>query len=172
MNAVNDAYDTKTDRLNPRKQGLTNEWWSGKTLDQEDQRNVLSNAGLWTCIFFLLASPTCYRTRQTLGYSSLSVALVWAYSTPPIRLKERPGLDILSQGLGLWLLWAAGYSYNGVVPVGGVATNLGLFIFAIGLEIGCLGSVLDIEPDALAGCTTIATVLGERTTFVVALICL
>lgn len=95
----------------------------------------------------------------------LVVLFGWQYSAPPLRLKERPFLDSCSNGAIVWLVWALGYTSQGLSLCGssnGLGARKGLLLAFCATGIHALGAAADIEADALAGQQTIATFAGVR----------
>lgn len=105
---VNDVYDYDSDIRNPRK---NNQWADGTVLSQGNQKFILLSARVSTIFVVLLALPASIRSPQVLGYTISFLALIWMYSSPPLRLKERPLWDSLSNGLICWLFWACGSTF-------------------------------------------------------------
>ncbi len=90
--AVNDAHDLPGDLVNPRKAGtpLT----SGRLSVRDVHRIALGAAGI-----ALLAS--LWVSRAFAAGALLALALGWLYSTPPVRLKARPGADVTANAVAL-----------------------------------------------------------------------
>ncbi|KAF3481442.1 prenyltransferase [Arthroderma uncinatum] len=161
---VNDAYDHDTDILNPRKE---ESWVDGTHLQKADQKLILFAAKVSTVLVLLLAIPASIQSPQVLGYMILSLFIAWTYSAPPLRLKERPIMDSLSNGVICFLIWACGYTAAGNKDLAHHASDIlrnGLFIFFAGLAFHSQFAALDLEADAAANQRTVATVLGERLT--------
>lgn len=152
---LNDAYDVTTDRRNPRKassplvQGLVSAGWA---------RRVAYGAGLAA----LAASILVHATFTLLVAAAL--ALAWAYSAPPLRLKARPGMDVAVNAIGIGVLSGmAGWS---------LAAPLSTFPFAL-LPQGLLVAVaiyvpttlVDVEADRAAGETTLPVAVGVHTAY-------
>ncbi|KAI0668895.1 hypothetical protein C8Q78DRAFT_1070961 [Trametes maxima] len=150
---VNDVYDYDTDVHNPRKGAHSLE---GTVLSPSHHAHVLLAASLAT-ILILSASVATFSLSNLLVSSSL-VFLSWTYSAPPLRVKERPILDSLSNGAIVILAYLSGYTACGGplrrVPAGGLV--LGLCTAGV----HALGAAVDAEVDAAAGQRTIATALG------------
>ena len=86
--AVNNLFDTISDALNPYKNNPLNLGCSRYTV-----YIILANQIL------ALALVSLYTPRQALLVYSMMTILAILYSTPPIRFKRRPGLDLLSHAL-------------------------------------------------------------------------
>lgn len=161
---VNDVYDYETDRRNPRKlaDGL-----EGSVLDPVYHKDVLIVAYLSTIVILLSALATQY--RDNILAAVLLVILAWQYSAPPLRLKEVPIIDSLSNGCLTFLVWFFGFSFSGSsisqVPLKAIVNN---FCVAGG---HALAAVADFEADSAAGLRTIATTLGQRPAAIFADLC-
>ena len=86
--------------------------------------------------------------------------VAWAYSVPPVRLKERPPLDSLANGLGFFLLpFVMGYSL-GADPL---AMPLKYYLLALSVcGIHALATAADYDADKAAGHRTLAVAYGRR----------
>ena len=150
--AINDVYDLPGDRLNPRKAhtpliagGLTG-------------RTAIALAAAASCAALLVAFTV--GTAFTLG-TLLALTLGWAYSAPPIRLKVRPGADVLVNALGIgalgpWAGWAVLHSIGGFPWVMGVQGTL------VGIALYVPSTLADYQADRASGYATIAVRLGRR----------
>ena len=87
---VNDVYDIESDIQNPRK---NNRWTYGTALSRGNVQFLLLAARISTAIVILLALPASASSPCLLACTMAFLCLTWSYSTPPIRLKERPVLD-------------------------------------------------------------------------------
>lgn len=158
--AANDAFDLETDRLNPRKisavrarAGLAQE----SLVRASVQVGALAVVGAWAFEGVLFAIGT-------LGV----VTLGWIYSAPPVRLKSRPGGDVLVNAVVVGLVGLLGGWY--------LAADLADFPWLMGVQAVVVAAalyvpttVLDLEADRLAGVRTTAVRLGPRRTYVVGL---
>ena len=102
--AVNDWFDRHVDAINEPQRPIPSGRMPG--------RWGLYIAVLWTLLSLLVAAtlgPT------VLGAAALGLLLAWAYSAPPLRLKEN----------GWWGNLACGLSYEGLAWVTGAAVMLG-----------------------------------------------
>ena len=102
--AVNDWFDREVDAINEPHRPIP----SGRMPGQWG----LAMAIIWTCVSLLVAL-----TLGVWGFSAaaLGLALAWAYSAPPIRLKLN----------GWWGNAACGLSYEGLAWVTGAAVMAG-----------------------------------------------
>ncbi|KAB5592443.1 transport protein [Ceratobasidium theobromae] len=173
---VNDIYDYSFNLLNPRKSTTSLE---GGVLPPSHHLFVRRAAVMSSVIILTTALfPSLYSWREAEEYVSWQlyspafstaalIALGWEYSAPPIRLKEVPVLDSISNGIVVWLSTLAGFTSARVlrgkfrweladIPTKGYALGL------VTASVHSLGAAADIETDLASGQRTIATVLGRR----------
>jgi 4-hydroxybenzoate polyprenyltransferase len=164
---LNDIYDIESDRLSNRRRAA----WGAVV--REGYR-----AGIWrACLAMaplVVAGALSTRNWWNIGAASAMLVVAWAYSVPPVRLKERPPLDSLSNGVGYFLLpFVMGYSL-GADPH---AMPLKYWLLALCVcGIHALATAADYDADRAAGHRTFAVAYGQReaatfaaATFVVAL---
>ena len=157
---INDVHDTETDRLNPRK-GST----EGARIPA-GKRNFVEKASLLMALPILAASFLTLNAWNALS-TILFILLGYAYSAPPARLKEKPPLDSLSNGIGCLAIFAAGYGYG--------ADPLLLFPKAI-FGVLCIAglhavtTMMDYDADRKAGQRTFAIAFGKRAAVLFALL--
>ena len=141
--------------------------FEGGVLDPAHHSDVLNAAYLST--IFVIFSALVNRRRDNTLAAILLVFLGWQYSSPPLRLKEVPILDSLSNGGIVFLAWYCGFSFSGKtiseVPSNGVILSL----CTVGIH--ALAAVVDSESDFAAGQKTIATSLGKRAAAIFAASC-
>ncbi|KDQ14643.1 hypothetical protein BOTBODRAFT_109705 [Botryobasidium botryosum FD-172 SS1] len=151
---LNDVYDYETDTRNPRK------------VDGEDiavlppvYHQGVQRAAWISSVVVMAASLGTRRIENILATSAL-VLLGWQYSAPPIRFKDIPILDSLSNGTIVFLSWLVGFSFGGESIFSTPPKGYMLLLCGAGLH--ALGAVMDADSDAAAGQRTIATYLGAR----------
>lgn len=153
--SVNDAYDLDTDRINPRK--ARSPLVAGRVTASQALR-ISAAAGLMAV---LAAIPL--GGLFALGTAGL-VLLGWAYSMPPIRLKARPGADLMVNAV-VGLLGPLG----GWVVVTGTTAGFPWPIAAVGVMAAAAlyvpTTLADRDADRDTGIRTIAVVLGRHATF-------
>ena len=158
---LNDIYDYDSDRRSTRRKSI----W-GAVVDARNRMLVW-----WACAAMVplvigsaLFTRSAYNIVATLGL----VIVAWAYSVPPVRLKERPPLDSLANGLGFFLLpFVMGYS------LGADPSAMPLKYYLLSLTvcgIHSLATAADYDADLAAGHRTMAVAYGQRTAAVVALV--
>ncbi|OCB90585.1 prenyltransferase [Sanghuangporus baumii] len=172
---VNDVYDYASDLRNPRKQGWSLE---GCVLEPIHHDFVLTAARVASALVLLSSflnpslsfssfhspsSPSVNFIQPLL--TAVILILGWQYSSPPLRLKERPILDSLSNGALVWLCWALGYTSSGHTlfgPNAGEGANKGWLLALCTSGVHALGAAADVEVDNATGQRTIATAYGRR----------
>jgi len=161
---VNDVYDYASDLQNPRKiaDGL-----EGTVLHPVYHKDVLRVACASSA--FIVASALVTGSASNACATILLVLLGWQYSSPPLRLKEVPVLDSLSNGAIVFLAWFAGFSFAGRSIAEAPAKGYMLSLCTAGVH--ALGAVMDVEADIAARQRTIAVVLGKRPAAMFAAMC-
>ena len=147
---VNDVFDVDVDAENPKKEGREVRYGGDRLVPVA----VVVCGGL---VLAPVALPPPLAWPWLAGFLTLGVA----YSAPPTRLKTRPPLDSLSNGLYVLPGAAAYAAVAGRHPpllavVGGWLWTMAMHTFS---------AIPDIEPDRRAGIETTATKLGERRTY-------
>ena len=95
---------------------------------------------------------------------SICIILSIIYSSPPLRLKEKPGLDLLTNAIGSGILCSmAGWVITRPIIEFPVLWGI-ISFFGVG-AIYVATTIIDFEPDLKEGLTTIATYLGKRKVF-------
>src|SRR3954468_816232 len=152
---INDAYDVPGDMVNPRKADAP------LVLGQISARWATGAAylfGLVALVVSLFVSP--WLTLVTAGL----LIGAWAYSVPPLRLKTRPGADVVSNGLGVgvlpllggWCIVRSPADFPWVMLVVGLLVATALYVPT---------TLVDYDADHEVGYTTIATTWGPRRTY-------
>ncbi|EUC41001.1 hypothetical protein COCMIDRAFT_107313, partial [Bipolaris oryzae ATCC 44560] len=160
-----------SDSQNRRK---TSQWTDGTALDQHHHRYVLLAAKISTALVLLITFPLWRKSSELFSCIVAVLALLWSYSSPPFRLKERPVLDSLSNGAICWLFWACGYIFDGNATfVSSVTTSKsGWLILLYSSALHSMAAMVDVDADAFAEYRTIATVYGEKFLAMFSLTCL
>jgi malate permease and related proteins len=150
---INDIYDYETDMINRRKGGI-----QGYALDKKLHTKVRMIAKELSVIFISFSIITFNATNMVC--SVLLIFLVYSYSVPPLRLKERPPFDSLSNGMMALLVFIIGYSYNGSV----FDLELKIYLAALCLAgVHAFTTIADYASDRSAGLRTFSVVFGMRT---------
>lgn len=149
---TNDYFDRAVDAFNPKK--TRSPLVCGTATPQRALAwMVLLSAA--TLVGGWIVSPT-FALLLLIG-----LAMSFAYSAPPIRLKARPLGDVLINAIGYGVLtafagWSLGSGGSGAVPVGG------FLIVALAIAAGYIPAVMmDREADARSGLRTTAVVYGH-----------
>jgi 4-hydroxybenzoate polyprenyltransferase len=165
---LNDIYDVESDRRSSRRRAA----W-GATVTDEDRPLIWRTC--WLMVPLVIAGALAVRNWYNVLATCGLLVVAWAYSVPPVRLKERPPLDSLANGFGYFLLpFAMGYSW-GADPR---AMPLKYWLLALCVcGIHALATAADFEADQAAGHRTFAVAFGRRNaaafaaaTFLVALL--
>lgn len=158
---LNDIYDFDSDRRSDRRRKV----W-GTVVRPEDRALVW-----WSCLAMaplVIAGSLCTLRHLNVAATIGLLLAAWAYSVPPLRLKERPPLDSLSNGLGYFLLpFAMGYGLN----ENPLTMPLKYYLLALAVSgIHALATAADFEADRAAGHRTFAVAFGQRAAAAFALI--
>jgi 4-hydroxybenzoate polyprenyltransferase len=150
---LNDIYDYESDRRSPRRRTI----W-GAVLTPDDRPLVWQACLAMMPLVVLGGSLTRNWDNFVATVSLLLVA--WFYSVPPVRLKERPPLDSLANGLGYFLLpFVMGYS------LGADPRTMPLRFYLLALcvcGVHAMATAADYEADRVAGHRTMAVAFGRR----------
>jgi 4-hydroxybenzoate polyprenyltransferase len=150
---LNDVYDYESDRLSPRRRAV----W-GAVVSADERPFVLNACLSMIPLIFLVACGT--RDEENLMATISLLTVGYIYSVPPFRLKERPPLDSLANGLGYFLFpLMMGYSF-GANPR---EMPLRYYLLALCVAgIHALASAADFDADQAAGHRTLAVKFGRR----------
>jgi 4-hydroxybenzoate polyprenyltransferase len=151
---LNDIYDYESDRRSPRRRAV----W-GAVVSADERPFVLNACVAMIPLIFLVACAT--RNRENLVATISLLVMAWIYSVPPYRLKERPPLDSLANGIGYFLLpLVMGFSLNADPR----EMPLRYYLLALCVAgVHSLATAADYEADKAAGHRTLAVVFGRRT---------
>ncbi|MEV6488571.1 UbiA family prenyltransferase [Actinoplanes sp. NPDC051633] len=144
--AQNDLHDLPTDRLNPRK---ANSPLVTGALTPATLRGLYRGSTAATLVVAAVLGPSFL-----LG-ALIVLGLGWAYSAPPLRLKSRPGADVVVNALVVgvlaplagWALQRPAGDYPLVMVVLGAMLAAALYLPT---------TVLDVDADRAAGYRTTA----------------
>lgn len=157
--AINDAHDVDGDRRNPRK--LRMPVAAGRMLPRTAARTA-ELAAFAALVLAMRVGPVF-----AAGTAS-ALALGWAYSVRPIRLKERPGLDVAANAvaigaLGPWSGWSV------VAPPQHFPWSFGVLGTLVGAALYVPTTLVDRRADAVSGYRTVAVRIGARATYLAGL---
>ena len=151
--AVNDWFDRHVDAINEPQRPIPSGRMPG--------RWGLYIALLWTLVSLLVAVPL---GPWGFGAAAVGLLLAWAYSAPPLRLKQN----------GWWGNAACGFSYEGIAWITGAAVMAGgslpearslalAVLYSIGSHgIMTLNDFKSVEGDRQMGIRSLPVQLGEQ----------
>ncbi len=154
---MNDVHDYESDKLNPRKQ-VAGGWIDPKL--EPEYHPFITRVSIFVVILMFLSSFLTLNVTNILAMVVL-VASAHLYSAPPVRLKERPIVDSVSNGMIFFSTFLLGFSFVGSI------FNLGIDIYLITACVAGIHvytTIMDYEFDKNAGYKTTAVLLGERGT--------
>ena len=154
MYGINDVFDYESDVRNPRKGGA-----EGALLAPALHRPMLIIAAALAAPFVIwLVSQGDWISWVMLAISLFSVV---AYSTPPLRFKEIPGLDSVTSSVHFVspALYGLTLGEGALTPTGGLIIAA---FFLWGMASHAFGAVQDVQSDREAGIGSVATALGAR----------
>lgn len=154
---MNDVYDYETDIRNARK---TMDGLEGTIL--HPSYHDLVRLCAWVATAVLLATAGATGRRQNMLVVALLVFFSWQYSATPLRFKEKPAFDSLSNGVIVDLVYLAGYTAGGGRLDRKVFDLKGHILGLCTAGVHALGAVVDVDADADVGQRTIATAFGPR----------
>ena len=163
MYGINDVFDYESDIRNPRKGGA-----EGALLPPALHRSMLMIAAVLAVPFVVwLVSQGDWISWVMLALSLFSVV---AYSTPPLRWKETPGLDSVTSSVHFVspALYGLTLGQGVLTPTGGLIIAA---FFLWGMASHAFGAVQDVEADREAGIGSVATALGARAAVWIAVAC-
>lgn len=156
---LNDIYDYESDRRSVRRRAV----WGAVV--SSDERPLVFHACV-AMIPIMILGACLTRNRDNVVATISLVVVAWTYSVPPYRLKERPPLDSLANGLGYFLFpLMMGYSLNADTR----DMPLRYYLLAMCVAgIHALATAADYDADLAAGHRTLAVVFGKRIAAVLA----
>ncbi|KAI1781773.1 hypothetical protein LXA43DRAFT_613532 [Ganoderma leucocontextum] len=163
---INDVYDYASDLRNPRK---TVDGLEGTVLHPNQHAAIIASSSVAT-LLIAVASVFTARRHNVLVILVL-LLLSWQYSAPPLRFKERPMFDSLSNGAIVDLAYLAGYTAGAGLLDSRAMRIKGHILGLCTAGVHALGAVVDVDVDASVGQRTIATALGPRAAIAFAASC-
>ncbi|MBI2084972.1 MAG: UbiA family prenyltransferase [Candidatus Aenigmarchaeota archaeon] len=148
---VNDIYDYNSDVRNNRKGGV-----EGVILEAKNRR-LVENASIFSAALLILSALV---TSSYLNMAAMAgfLLLAYFYSTPPVRLKEKPPLDSVSNGLAYYFFpFLMGTSFGNV----NITARIFFITFFV-MGIHAFSTIMDFGADKKAGYKTFAVVFGKR----------
>ena len=158
--AINDAYDLEGDLLNPRKDTpLT----SGRISVGGAKAAAYGAAALALALSFAVRPEMAL---ATFGF----LACGWIYSVPPLKWKNRAGLDVLSNCSALGVFPVLG-GWAAVKPFDGFPWAAVVAVLLVEIALYTPTMIPDIESDRASGYTTMAVRIGAYRTYLVGFVC-
>jgi 4-hydroxybenzoate polyprenyltransferase len=158
---LNDIYDYESDRRSSRRRAV----WGA--LVGEGHRQLVLYAVLVMIPVIVLGAFLTRNWINVVATASL-ILIAWLYSAPPVRLKERPPFDSISNGLGYFLIpFVMGYS----LAADPRYMPLRYYLLALCVcGVHALATAADYDADRAAGHKTMAVVFGRRKSAAVAFV--
>jgi 4-hydroxybenzoate polyprenyltransferase len=153
---VNDYWDEETDLLNPKKDEKE------LRLQKIDRKRLLNLIFLVTGFSFLLMFIQDNPERVLFG---IFLFLSYFYSSQPLRFKEKPFLDFISNYLYIMPGIFAYYLAAGSLPP--LIFMLGAFFHISAMHI--FSAIPDLKYDAHAGINTTPVYIGEKASLILCL---
>lgn len=161
---INDVYDYKSDKINPRKKKKSIE---GYIVSPKNRKFIIKISLFMTLLLFVSILLT--GNILSIGVVLMFILFGYSYSAPPIRLKEKPPFDSISNAVIYILLpFSLGFSLSGSF-VGFPLIKI-LFISLAGMAIHALSTIPDFTVDKKVRVTTFAVKFGKRNTAIFSLI--
>ncbi len=152
--AINNYYDVDTDKDNPRRARF-NALASGTI----SKRTGIAFNLLFIIIPLLLSS---FITWNVFLFCALLLLLMWMYSAPPLRLKGRPGADLIWHFFALFALVLWGSYLAGTVSQLSILVAVSFGVFGIFAQLD--NHIHDYQYDKASGANTFAVWSGLPTT--------
>ncbi len=150
---TNDMYDYEADKLNPRKS-------VPDTIEMETDFFPFMRKVSVVAAILLIASAVITLNLTNIFAMSLLLFFSYFYSAPPLRFKERPPLDSVSNGIFYYYAPVLlGVSYGATlldIPV------QAYFITVCVMGIHSFSTVMDYSADKQVGDRTFAVMFGKR----------
>ena len=153
---INDIYDSKTDVINQRR---------SVKLTKSDIYSIKKIS--FYMVSFLIFSSLLTMDVKNLVAMILLVFLSYYYSAPPLRFKELPLLDSLSNALIVYAVVMLVFSFTNELfsskIIFGLIAVAGFHAFA---------AALDYDADRISKTKTIAVIFGKKITILFSIFCL
>lgn len=159
---LNDYWDERYDTGNRRKVKLPL------------LRGLLKSRSIYYVslfFFFIAAMMALFISPWFLLFILSCIILSFLYSAPPFRLKEKPGLDFLTNAIGAGVICTlAGWTL--IKPINEFPVLWGIIsFFGVG-AIYMPTTIIDYEPDISENVTTIAVRFGKKNAYYMGMACI
>ncbi|MBW3014468.1 UbiA family prenyltransferase [Candidatus Woesearchaeota archaeon] len=159
---INDVFDYESDKLNPRKDSFL----GGARLKKKELRTVYT-------LSMLGALPLLITSFFSMNFVHILACFLvlfvsYFYSAPPLRLKELPIIDSVSNALVIFFVVAMGFVLTKSFFLIPFKVYMALFFVA---SLHAMGAAADIRSDRKAKHKTIATQFGRVATVSFSIIC-
>jgi len=157
--AINNFYDIESDTKNPRR----------KDINAIASGNISRKIAIFYLLLFalipILISIFLFRYEITI-FCIYLLFLGWAYSAPPLRTKNIPGLDVIWHFIGFfsYIIWGSLIAGESIYS-GSIESIIWLMAISVGV-FSCIGQVwnhiVDYSFDKDAGTMTFAVKIGAE----------
>ncbi|MBN1861407.1 MAG: UbiA prenyltransferase family protein, partial [Candidatus Thermoplasmatota archaeon] len=153
--SINNYYDVDTDKENPRRAAL-NVLASG---------TISKHTGMILNLLFIIVPLvlSLFITWKAFVFCAFLLLFMWMYSAPPLRLKGRPGLDIIWHFIALFALVLWGAFLAGFISRISILVAISFGVY------GCFAQldnhIHDYPFDKASGSITFAVRMGLPTTY-------
>jgi 4-hydroxybenzoate polyprenyltransferase len=149
---VNDIYDYESDKNNKRKKGV-----QGVKLEKKYHSFVMKSA-IFAALLIMLSSIVTLNLTNII-FTIITLFIAFFYSAKPLRLKERPPFDSISNGVAVFAVAMMGFSYGGIL----VQVPLkAYFVCLCAMGMHALTTIPDYSSDKKAKHKTFSIVFGKR----------
>ncbi len=152
LNGINDIYDAKSDKCNPRKGGV-----QGALLKKSEVDGLKPYLVIFPLIFVIISFFSANPVHILLSF--LFIGLGFAYSHPSMRWKEVPIFDTFVGAAGCFLLSLIAFSSHASLL--GIHPTMLLLIFPI-MGLHAFSTLIDVTYDVKAGMNSTGIFLGEK----------
>jgi 4-hydroxybenzoate polyprenyltransferase len=157
---INDIYDYKSDKLNKRKKLVQGVALKPKYHYFVYRHSLISG-------FLLLISSIITLNITNIIAMSLLLFFVYSYSAPPLRFKEKPPFDSISNGIMVFSTFLLGFSYGS--SISDITLKIYLAAFCVS-GVHAYTTIVDYNADKKAKQTTFAIKYGKRTAVIFTLL--
>lgn len=160
---INDVHDYGSDRHNPRKQAV-NGLIEGGVLAPR-WHGLIKRASVAAAALVMLAAVLTLDIGIVI-VTALMLLVSYYYSAPPLRFKERPPWDSVSNGVVFLCVFALGWAFSGSLLLPLEAYLIAFCV--VGLH--AFTTIMDRSTDLRAGHRTFAIAFGKRAAAALALL--